>query len=149
VTFSPLKTLLGSGLLFAMLAVGSIDAAAASLLHCHLQQGDTITDLKIAPTADPYGVAAMRINHFRFKAVVVGNAGQIDYINLYTYYETGNDAANGVRLLHQAKYLAPQPQSGTGPSSLTGTVYLYEPRLGREFIYDCALREGETLITTP
>jgi hypothetical protein len=135
------KTLLGCSLLFTILTVGAIDAAAAPLLHCRLQQGDTLTDMKVAPTADPYGVAALHINHFRFKAVVVGDASRVDYINLYTYYETGNGSTKSVRLLHEVKYLAPQPQGGTVPSSLTGTVYLYEPRLGREFSYDCTLRE--------
>jgi hypothetical protein len=105
--------------------------------------------MKVAPTADPYSVTALRINHFRFKAVVIGTASQIDYIKLYTYYETGNRTADDLRLLHEARYLVPQPQSGAGSSSLTGTVYLYEPRLGREFSYDCALREEETLTTTP
>jgi hypothetical protein len=142
---SPLpKTLLSSSLLFAFLALDSgIDAAAAPLLHCHLEQGGTVIDTQTAPTADPYGVTALRVNHFRFKAVMVGDDSRVEYVKLYTYYDTGNGAADskGLRLLHEAKYLAPQPQSGTGPSSLTGTVYLYEPRLGREFSYDCALRE--------
>jgi hypothetical protein len=141
VIFPLRKTLLGNGLLFAVYAAAGIDAAAAPLLHCHLQQGETVTDTRVAPTTDPYRVTSLRINHFRFKAVVAGDAGRVDYINLYTYYETGNGAADGVRLLHEAKYLAPLPQSGTGISSLTGTVYLYEPGLGREFSYDCALRE--------
>ncbi|MFT3717469.1 hypothetical protein [Pseudorhodoferax sp.] len=139
------KTLLGSSLLPALLALGSgIDAAAAPLLHCHLEQGDTVTDTRTAPTTDPYRVAALRVNRFRFKAVVVGDDRRIGYIKLYTYYDAGNAAdghAQGVRLLHEAKYLAPQPHRGAGPASLTGTVYLYEPRLGREFSYDCALRE--------
>jgi hypothetical protein len=139
--FPPRKTMFGSSLLFTILTVGAIDAAAAPLLLCRLQQGATVTDTLVAPTADPYGVAALRINHFRFKAVVVGDASRIDYINLYTYYETGNGATKSVHLLHEVKYLAPQLQSGPVPSSLTGTVYLYEPGLGREFSYDCALRE--------
>jgi plasmid stabilization system protein ParE len=137
---------LGSSLLCTALALGGgVDAAAAPLLHCHLQQSDTVTEIDVAPTANPYSVAALPVNRFRFKAVVIGDADKIDYIKLYTYYETGNKSASGakdVRLLHVAKYLAPQPRNGTGPSSLTGTVYLHEPGLGREFSYDCALREA-------
>jgi hypothetical protein len=114
-------------------------------LHCRLQQSDTVTDIQVAPTSDPYRVTALQVNRFRFKAVVVGDAHRVDYIKLYTYYETGKAAVPGsaedVDLFHMAKYLAPLPRSGTELDSLTGTVYLYEPRLGREFSYDCALRE--------
>jgi hypothetical protein len=131
--------------LFCILALHGGGAAAAPLLHCRLQQGDTIADTKVAPTIAPYGVTALQVNRFRFKAVVVGAAGRVDYVKLYTYYETGSRVAAGaapqLRLLHEAKYLAPRAQGDTGPSSLTGTVYLYEPHLGREFSYDCALRQ--------
>lgn len=48
--------------------------------------------------------------------------------------------AAGVRLLHEVRYLHPPPQRAAGSASLTGTVFLYEPRLGREFSYDCTLR---------
>jgi hypothetical protein len=140
VTVSLRKTLLAGGLLLTVLVTVSIDAAAAPLLHCHLQQGDTVTDTQTAPTTDPYTVAAQRINHFRFKAVVVGDTDHVDYVNLYTYYDTGNGATNDIRLLQEAKYSAPQVPGGTASASLTGTVYLYEPSLGREFSYNCALR---------
>jgi hypothetical protein len=140
------KTLQGVGMLSTLLALGNgVDAVAAPILTCHLRQSDTVTDIQVAPTSDPYSVAAMQVNRFRFKAVVVGDANRVEYIKLYTYYETGKAAAPGgaedVDLLHMARYLAPLPRSSTEADSLTGTVYLYEPRLGREFSYDCALRE--------
>lgn len=143
----------GGRLLFALLALdGGIGAAAAPHLHCHLVQGDTVIDTQTAPTADPYGVAALRVNHFRFKAVVVGDEHRIEYVKLYTYYDTGNGPQGSmqrIRLLHEGKYLAPHPQSDTGPSSLTGIVYLYEPRLEREFSYECALRDDPARGATP
>jgi hypothetical protein len=121
----------------------SANAAAATLLHCRLQQDETIINIQVSPTTDPYSVAALPINRFRFKAVVVGSENHIDYINLYTYYVSNKGATPRVHPLHEVKYVAPQPQSGAAPSSLTGAVYLYEPSLEREFSYDCALRKDE------
>jgi hypothetical protein len=138
-----MRSVLSRVLLAGSLSCGVAAATAAPLLRCHVVQGDTVTDVQAVPTADPYRVAAVRVNHFRFKAVVVaGAAGQVDYVKLYTYYETGEDAGAGVRLLHEVRYLHPPPQRAAGGASLTGTVYLYEPRLGREFSYDCTLREA-------
>jgi hypothetical protein len=136
---TPHTTPICASLFGAILALGSVDAVADTRLHCSLQQGDTATQTEVAPTDDPYRVVALRINRFRFKAVVVGDAQRIDYVKLYTYYESGKRAPD-VRLLHVARYLAPQPQGGTEAASLTGAVYLYEPTLGREFSYDCVLR---------
>lgn len=133
------------GVLFCLALAIDAAANAAPLLRCHIQQADSEIDLQAAPTADPYAVAARTVNRFRFKAVMVGTAQQVDYIALYTYYATGEKAADGapiVHLLHQAKYLAPQPGRGPKPPSLTGTVYVYEPGLGRELRYDCALGEA-------
>jgi hypothetical protein len=144
--FSSQRTLLNGVLLcIGLAAAGS--AWTAPRLLCQLAQGGTATQIEVAPTSDPYSVVARQVNHFRFKAVVVGDAGQVDYVKLYTYYETvrggAKTAVPDLRLVHQAKYVAPVPEREDGPG-LTGTVYVYEPRLGREFSYACALREVAT-----
>ena len=72
-----------------------------------------------------------------FKAVVIGDERKVEYIKLYTYYQSKRQAV----LLHEAKYLAPALDSGTGSATLTGTNTLYSPSLGREFQYGCALIE--------
>lgn len=125
----------------------TLDAAAAPRLHCQLRNGDTVVDTEAAPTTDPYRVAALKVNRFRFKAVVAGEGSRVEYVKLYTYYDaggkTGADAMRNVRLLHEASYAAPRPQRGDAATSLTGTVNVYEPTLGREFSYDCTLREDD------
>lgn len=119
-------------------ALAADGAAAAPRLHCHIEQGGKVQDLLFAPVSDPYSVASVAIdNRFRFKAVVVGDAQQITYIKLYTYYTTRRQPM----LLQESKYLAPQVQAGADPAGLTGIVYLYSPLLGREMQYGCALRE--------
>lgn len=135
---------LSNGLLFCIALAAGGSASAAPRLVCQLAQGGTATRIEVAPTSDPYTVATRQINHFRFKAVVVGDASGVEYVKLYTYYETARGGAeeggDKLRQVHQARYVAPALQHDDGPG-LTGTVYVYEPRLGREFSYDCALRE--------
>ena len=113
-------------------------ASASPRLRCQLNQGDTAQVLDFAPVLDPYSVKAVDLNgRFRFKAVVVGDEHKIDYIKLYTYYQSQRQAV----LLHEAKYLTPVPEPGAGSAALTGTNTLYSPNLGREFQYACALIE--------
>jgi hypothetical protein len=114
-----------------LLASGPIAAHATVQLQCRLEQGPTVIQVATQAVSDPYRVPPVRINTFRFKPVVVGTARQVAYIKLYTYYDT----PRGALLLHEAKYVAPQP----GPASLTGTVNVYEPLLGRELRYGCQL----------
>ena len=118
----------------------SFDAAAAPRLYCHIEQGGTVQDLEFGVTSNPYTAPSIAINNrFRFKAVVIGDGQQVEYIKIYTYYQTKRQAM----LLHQAKYTAPQVQAGAGAAGLTGIVYLYSPLLGREIVYSCALREAQ------
>lgn len=124
------------------LCLGHCSAAlAAPTLHCRLQDGEAIKQFDILATTDPYRAPTLATGHFGFKAVMVGSAEAIDYITLYTYYDPDPALAGrngrGARLLQQVKYLQPQARQG---GSLTGTVYLYEPRLGRELSYECALQ---------
>lgn len=119
-------------------ALAARGAIAAPRLHCHIEQGGTVQELQFAPVSDPYTVPAVAINNrFRFKAVVIGDAHQISYIKLYTYYVTKRQPM----LLQESKYMAPQVQAGADPAALTGIVKLYSPLLGREIQYSCALRE--------
>ena len=121
----------------ASLAVCAARAAGTPILDCHFETGSKVEDRQFAMAADPYAPQAIRINDFRFKAVVIGAARRVDYVKLYTYYDHGEDGKD-VRLLHEARYLAPDPRKG---SALTGTVFLYEPVDGQEFKYACQLRE--------
>ena len=119
-------------------ALFSTMASAAPRLRCQLNQGDTAQVLDFMPVLNPYDVKAVDLNgRFRFKAVVVGDERKIDYIKLYTYYQSKRQAV----LLHEAKYLAPVVDPGAGSATLTGTNTLYSPDLGREFQYACALIE--------
>jgi hypothetical protein len=132
------RLLVAATALAAFALVASIDASAAPRLHCHIEQGGTTQDLQFSASANPYTAPSIAINNrFRFKAVMVGDGAQVEYIKLYTYYQTKRQAM----LLHEAKYLAPKVQAGLDPAGLTGIVYLYSPLLGREIEYSCALRE--------
>jgi hypothetical protein len=87
---------------------------------------------------DPYGARAIDINgHFRFKALVFGDAQKIEYVKLYAYRQSKRQAV----LLHEAKYTAPPVQPTPNPMPFTGINYLYSPELGRELQYECALIE--------
>ncbi len=120
-------------------ALISTIASASPRLRCQLSQGDTAQVLDFAPVLNPYSVKAVDLNgRFRFKAVVIGDERRIDYIKLYTYYQSKRQAV----LLHEAKYLAPVVDTGAGSATLTGTNILYSPSLGREFQYACALIEA-------
>lgn len=128
--------------LFLALVAGSAlpaTASAAPRLRCQLIQGDTVQVLDVAPVSDPYRVEAVDLKgNFRFKAVVIGDGQKIDYIKLYTYYQSKRQAV----LLHEARYLAPVAESVVNPAALTGTNHLYSPELGRELQYACAVFEG-------
>lgn len=116
----------------------SATAEAAPRLSCEILQGGSTQTLQVDPVSDPYTVKAININdRFRFKAVMVGNARQVDYIKLYAYAWSSGKAV----LLHQVRYLSPIPQAQAAPHSLTGLHALYSPELGREMQYGCALRE--------
>lgn len=140
--FCPIRS---SGLALAAVFIGllagalfSTSASASPRLRCQLDQGGTVQVLDFTPVLNPYSVKAVDLNgRFRFKAVVIGNEHKIDYIKLYTYYQSKRQAV----LLHEAKYLAPVADSGAGFAALTGTNTLYSPNLGREFQYGCALVE--------
>jgi hypothetical protein len=111
---------------------------AAPLLRCQIEQGGTSKTIAAVPVADPYAVAAVNINdHFRFKAVVVGDASHVEYVKLYVYVPSKRQPL----LLHQTTYLAPVASKDAQPAALTGINYVYAPQLERELKYGCALLE--------
>lgn len=113
-------------------------AWAAPRLRCSLDQGGMSQVIEVAPVSDPYSVKPININRrFRFKAVVIGDEQRIEYVKLYTYYQTKRQWV----LLHEASYLAPEPQAGQSSTALTGQNSLYSPGYEREFQYRCALFE--------
>lgn len=125
------------GLLAATLAPAL--AAGAPLLRCKVEQAGTTHLLEFAAQSDPYTAKIVTISKsFRFKAVLVGDQKKIDYVKIYTYYQTGRQPV----LMHEAKYLNPVAQASSAPfDALTGQHYLYAPWLNRELQYGCALIE--------
>ena len=59
---------------------------ASPVLRCKIDQGGVTRMLDVTATDDPYRVKAIDINgRFRFKAFMIDNEHQSDYIKLYTY----------------------------------------------------------------
>lgn len=116
-----------------------MSAQAEIHLRCQIAQGGQTQVREFPTTSDPYGVPALDINrHFRFKAVVIGDASRLEYVKIYTYYQTRRQPV----LLHLAHYPAPVVPGGQAPDALTGTHTLYSPNLGRELQYGCTLFEA-------
>lgn len=128
-------------MLFAGMVLASIpetEAWASPILACKIEQGGETFNLKFEPVADPYQVKAVDIGgNFRFKAVVMGDKLQVEYIKLYTYYLRNNQAI----LLHEGVYHKPGPQKSPDYANLTGINFIYSPALERELKYGCALIE--------
>jgi hypothetical protein len=123
---------------FLIIASGSASTFANPFLRCQIDQGGSTQVFEFSPETSPYTAKAIDINNqFRFKAVVVGDARQIEYVKLYTYDFPKRQPV----LLHEAKYMAPIASPISQPASLTGVNYVYSPRLERELQYECVLLE--------
>jgi hypothetical protein len=108
---------------------------ATPLLHCDMTYAGSTQTLQVAPVANPYLVQSVDVGgRFRFKAVMVGQANQVEYIKLYAYLETRRHPV----LVQQVTYLAPF-QKG---ASLTGQQFVYAGPVERELQYQCALTEA-------
>jgi hypothetical protein len=108
-------------------------AWASPQLLCQLTYAGSTQTLEAAPVVNPYGVASVDVGgRFRFKAVMVGNAEQLDYIKLYAYVETRRQPV----LVQQATYLPPF----TASPSLTGKQFVYAGAVERELQYECTLQ---------
>lgn len=115
--------------------------AAPPVLRCEIHYGGQIFTEDFQPGADPYAVEPRAINErFLFKAVVIGNEKDLDYIKIYTYYKEQHQ----VVLLHEVKYLPPFRQSEPSSAALTGVNYLYAPLLERELQYGCMLLDASS-----
>jgi len=106
---------------------------AAPLLQCEMIYAGSSQTLQTAPVADPYKVQSVDVGgRFRFKAVMVGHAEQVEYVKLYAYVQTRRQPV----LVQQATYLPPFVLGTT----LTGKQFIYAgPE--RELQYQCALKE--------
>lgn len=112
---------------------------AAPLLRCEVDHGGRTWRVDTAPVADPYGVQPLDIGgRFRFKAVMVGDERQVEYVKLYAYYQTRRTPV----LLHEAKYLAPKASADPAGTPLTGEHTVFSPHLEREMRYHCTLHEA-------
>ena len=113
-------------------------AKTSTLLRCQVHYGGETQTLDYPPVTDIYAVPATPIGRaFRFKAVLAGEGGRIDYVAIYSYAQT--EPWN--ELLHQVKYLKPALTLTQDPAGLTGQVYVYSRDLHRELHYGCALVE--------
>jgi hypothetical protein len=133
-----IQTLARNGLLgllgFTSLAA-THNALAAPLLRCDLTYAGATQSIQATPVADPYPVPSVDIGgRFRFKAVMVGNAAQLERIALYTYVNTDTQPL----LIQQLKYWPPFIASAA-PYPLTGEQRLYGGPAERELIYNCTL----------
>ena len=122
------------------LACTSASAQTATVLRCVIDStGETLAhDARI--TDNPYAVQPVSVNrHFRFKAVVVGDAqaGTVEHVQLYTQYQ----GARGPVLLHQVGYTRPVVNTAPQAASLTGLHWVYSPRRERQFQFECRWRE--------
>ena len=133
----PRRTLPNAGrLLPALLLLATAGPAVAVTLRCQVTQGGESQVIEAAPAAHPYEFRAFDIHgRFRFKPVIVGAAERIDYIKLYTYYQTPQQP----RLMHVAKFLAPALPARGEAIPLGGVSVLISPGLGRELEYSCTL----------
>jgi hypothetical protein len=97
-----------------------VSASAAPLLRCQVTYAGATQEIQAAPVADPYPVASVDIGgRFRFKAVMVGSAAQVDHIALYAYLQTRRQPL----LLQQAIYQPPFAAT-VQPYALTGEQHL-------------------------
>ena len=117
--------------------MASLGAQAAPLLRCDVTYAGSTHTVEARPVVDPYPVASVDIaGRFRFKAVMVGQGAQIEYIKLYTYVETPRQPV----LIQQATYRPPFMVSSE-PDGLTGEQRVYGGPKERELIYRCTLQE--------
>jgi hypothetical protein len=119
--------------------VASHSVQATPLLRCELSYAGASQSIEATPVTDPYPVPSVDIGgRFRFKAVMVGTALQLDRVVLYAYFDADADAGTQPTLIQQVKYLPPFKASTT-PYPLTGEQRLYAGTAERELIYSCTL----------
>jgi hypothetical protein len=124
-----------SAALWSLCALCANPARAAPQLSCQVTYAGTTHLVVVGPVTDPYTAPSVDIaGRFLFKPVMVGRAGQIERILIYTYL----DALPHPVLIQQAKYLPPYPKTAK-PWPLTGQHALYAGPQERELQYSCTL----------
>jgi hypothetical protein len=119
------------------LGMASPGAQAAPLLRCDVTYAGSTHTVEARVVADPYPVASVDIaGRFRFKAVMVGQGANIDYIKIYTYLETRRQPV----LIQQATYRPPFTVTSMS-DGLTGEQRVYGGPKERELLYRCILQE--------
>ena len=111
---------------------------AGPQLQCEFELNGHSETHVFKPVSDPYLAESIDIGgRFRFKAVVLASANQVDLINLYVYYQTRRQPMS----LQHAKFNKPTLQPSSQANSLTGRIAVYSPFLGKELVYGCSLIE--------
>jgi hypothetical protein len=111
---------------------------ASPQLQCEFELNGHSETHVFKPVSDPYLAESVDIGgRFRFKAVVLTSANQVDLVNLYVSYQTRRQPI----ILQHAKFIKPTLQSSQQANSLTGRIALYSPFLGKELAYGCSLFE--------
>ena len=111
---------------------------ASPQLQCEFELNGHSETHVFKPVSDPYLAESIDIvGRFRFKAVVLASANQVDLINLYVYYQTRRQPM----ILQHAKFNKPTLQPSSQANSLTGRIAVYSPFLGKELVYGCSLIE--------
>ncbi len=121
-------------LAFACAAAFALTAAHGTpTLRCQLTYAGSTQTLDATPVRNPNPVASVDVGgRFRFKAVVVGEGTQLEYIKLYAYLDTRRQPV----LVQQATYLPPFANT----PSLTGKQFVYAGEVERELQYECSLQ---------
>ena len=121
-------------LAFAYAAAFALTAAHGTpTLRCQLTYAGSTQNLEATPVTNPYPVASVDVGgRFRFKAVMVGEGTQLDYIKLYAYLDTRRQPV----LVQQITYLPPF----VATASLTGKQFVYAGEVERELQYECSLQ---------
>ncbi len=102
-------------------------------LRCQLTYAGSTQTLEATPVPNPYPVASVDVGgRFRFKALMVGEGTQLEYIKLYAYLDTRRQPV----LVQQATYLPPFANT----PSLTGKQFVYAGEVERELQYECSLQ---------
>ncbi|MDY7577815.1 hypothetical protein RGU70_05715 [Herbaspirillum sp. RTI4] len=118
-----------------LLAAPSVDAAA--LLSCDVTYAGATQTIQTGIRNDPYAIASVDIGgRFRFKAVMIGGAGQIDYIKLYAYFQTDHGDLPIQEVRFEPPFLLSKTAQSLGPQTM-----LYAGPLERELQYRCNLKD--------
>ena len=117
----------------------SASDSPTALLQCPVTYAGSTQVVEARPVSNPYPVPSVDIGgRFRFKAVMVGKAQQVESITLYAYLDTSLQPV----MIHQGLYLPPyHPSMAAGHAyNLTGYQHLYAGPMERELIYHCTLQ---------